>query len=228
MFSHVVVVHLFAMPSSTPLFDCLLQSFDVSDRHFVLKFIGCMLLGRRLPKHLVVCTYDTERTKLLFKLVYECMPTIPSIFTYMDLPKKHWTQNLKLDIYQQEGVEYYIQNSKLHRLNRFFEFQSDCLLQHAVMAFFPTKDMVQNLHFLAPERTNLLRIVKHSRKTTVAFYEWQAPLFVIHESQDSFDLNLFRVVHMNPLHESLKFNSIKCMIKEIKAICMKCILSIGI
>lgn len=97
------------------------------------------------------------------------------------------------------------------------------------MAFFPTKDMVQNLHFLAPERTNLLRIVKHTRETTVAFYEWQAPLFIIHECQDSFDHNMFRVVQMNPLHENLETkNSVNCMRKEITSICMKCILSVGI
>lgn len=217
------------MPSSTPLFDCLLQSFDVSDQHFILKFIGCMLLGRRLSKHLVVCTYDAERTKLLFRLVYECMPTTPSIFTYMDSTKKPWTRQLKLDIHQQYGVEFYIQKPNVYHPTRVFEQQSDCLLQHAVMAFFPTKDMVQNLHFLAPEKTNPLRIVNHTHETTVAFYEWQAPLFIFHECQDSFDRNMFRVVNMNPLHETLETkNSVNCMRKEIKSICMKCILSVGI
>lgn len=188
-----------------------------------------MLLGRRLSKHLVVCTYDAERTKLLFRLVYECMPTAPSIFTYMDSTKKPWTRELKLDMHQQEGVEFYKQKPKLNHPTRVFEQQIDCLLQHAVMAFFPTEDMVQNLHFLAPEKTKPLRLVEHTHQTTVAFYEWQAPLFIIHECQDSFDPNMFRVVQMNPLHETLETkNSVNCMRQEIPSICMKCILSVGI
>lgn len=219
---------MFTMASSTPLFDCLLQSFDANDRHFILKFIGCMLLGRRLSKHLVVCTYDAERTDLLFKLVYECMPTTPSIFTDVDT-KKHWTRNLKLDVHEQEGVEFYIQKPNLYRPKRFFEYQPYCLRQHPVMAFFPKKEMVQNLHFLAPETTKSLRLVKHSRETTIAFYKWQAPLFIVHESQDAFDSNLFRVVNMNPLHESLESESSEQYLKkEIKSICMKCILSVVI